>query len=79
MILVEGFFDCFKLWQAGFANVAALMGSSMSPEQEELIVKSVVQNGRVVLMFDGDEAGQNCTEQVVSGLVNRVFVKAVRL
>jgi DNA primase len=79
LILVEGFFGCFKVWQAGFKSVAALMGTSMSPEQEELIAESVVQNGRVVLMFDGDEAGQSCTDQVVSRLVNRAFVKAVRL
>ena len=79
LILVEGFFGCFKVWQAGFKNVAALMGSSMSPEQEALIVESLGQNGRLILMFDADEAGQSCTDQVVSRLANRTFVKAIRL
>jgi DNA primase len=79
LILVEGFFGCFKVWQAGFANVAALMGSFMSSEQGKLIVETVGQNGRIVLMFDGDEAGQSCTDQVVSRLANRTFVKAIRL
>jgi len=79
LVLVEDFFGCFKVWQAGFNNVAALMGSSMSPEQEALIVDSVGQNGRLILMFDGDEAGQDCTNQVVSGLVNQAFVKAIGL
>ena len=33
-VVVEGFFDCMKVHQAGFQNVVALMGSSMSEAQE---------------------------------------------
>ena len=36
VVLVEGFFDCMKVTQAGFPCVA-LMGSTMSKAQEELI------------------------------------------
>src|SRR5688500_11166227 len=57
LIVVEGFFDCLKVWQAGMLNVVALMGSTMSDEQEELIVAAVGPGGRVTLMFDEDEAG----------------------
>jgi DNA primase len=39
LILVEGFFDAMWLWQAGIKNAVALMGSSLSPEQEALIVQ----------------------------------------
>ena len=73
LIVVEGFFALFAIWQAGFKNVAALMGSSMSPEQEKLIVKAVGKNGQVILMFDGDKAGQECTDQAMTRLGSRVF------
>jgi DNA primase len=36
-IIVEGFFDCMKLHEIGYRKVIALMGSFMSPKQEELL------------------------------------------
>jgi DNA primase len=54
IIVVEGFFDCMKVHQAGYPCVA-LMGSSLSQRQEELLCKYF---SGVVLMFDGDEAGR---------------------
>lgn len=44
-----------KVWQAGFKNVVALMGSSLSEEQEILIVDAVGSQGKVILMLDGDK------------------------
>src|SRR5215469_5074949 len=52
LILVEGFFDAFKIHQAGHRNVAALMGARLSRGQANLIV---TRFDRVVLMLDGDE------------------------
>jgi DNA primase len=37
VVIVEGFFDCMKLHQYGCKKVVALMGSTMSAAQEELI------------------------------------------
>jgi DNA primase len=52
---VEGFFDCLKVWQAGFHSVVALMGSSLYEEQCRLLI----QNFRHIrLMLDGDAAGR---------------------
>ncbi len=34
LVVVEGFFDCFKVHQAGVPNVVALMGSTLSDPQE---------------------------------------------
>lgn len=79
LILVEGFFDCFKVWQAGFENVVALMGSSMSEEQEKLILDAVGSKGKVILLFDGDKAGRECTEDVFCRLRKRCKVRAVRI
>src|SRR5258708_1485561 len=53
VVLVEGFFDCMKVTQAGFPCVA-LMGSTMSERQEELLAQHF---GHIVVMLDGDESG----------------------
>ena len=79
LILVKGFFDIFNLWQAGFKNVAALMGTSMSDEQEKLIVETVGENGRIVLMFDEDDAGRSGSKDILARLVSQVYVKQIRL
>ncbi len=79
LILVEGLFDCMKVWQAGFKNVVALIGSSLSEEQEELLVDTVGLNGQVYLMFDEDEAGWTCRSDVLERLSKSVFVKTVAL
>jgi DNA primase len=64
-----------KVKQAGFPCVA-LMGSSLSEQQEEMLC---LEFGRVILMFDGDDAGMVATEDSARRLVRRVFVKAVHL
>jgi hypothetical protein len=53
-ILVEGFFDCLKVHQAGYGNVVALMGASVSDRQAELLDTYF---GELVVMLDGDEVG----------------------
>lgn len=76
VIVVEGFFDCMKVTQAGFPCVA-LMGSTMSKAQEELLAEHF---GCVVLMFDGDDAGRRATEEIADRLHRTVFqVKTVEL
>ena len=79
LIVVEGFFDCMRLHQAGIPNVVALMGSSMSDEQEALIVETVGPEGKVALMFDEDEAGWKGREDAFSRLSSRVYVKMIGL
>jgi DNA primase len=66
LVIVEGFFDAMRLHAAGFPNVVALMGSSMSEAQEELIVTAVGPEGKVTLMFDEDEAGWKGREEALS-------------
>lgn len=76
VVLVEGFFDCMKVWQAGYTCIA-LMGSSMSSVQEDMIAE---QFAEVVVMLDGDEAGRKGTQEITDRLQRRVFrVMAVNL
>ncbi|NMC35229.1 MAG: toprim domain-containing protein [Veillonellaceae bacterium] len=76
LILVEGFFDCFKVYQAGFLNVCALMGTAMSDFHAGLILKTFTQ---VVLMLDNDPAGRRGTGDILNRLYDKIFVRVVRL
>jgi len=37
VIIVEGVFDCLKVWQVGMHQVVGLMGSSISDEHQKLL------------------------------------------
>jgi DNA primase len=68
-IVVEGFFDCLRVHQAGYRNVVALMGVSLSEVQEQLLLERFQH---LVLMLDGDEAGRRASQQLASRLGRRV-------
>ena len=76
VVVVEGFFDCMKIHQAGLACVG-ILGSALSQEQEDLLCEYFPRG--VVLCFDGDSAGRSATEDCITRLVRRVFVKAIFL
>ena len=57
-IVVEGLFDCLKVHQAGYGNVVALMGASLSDRQSELLHRYFRE---LVVMLDGDEAGRRAS------------------
>ncbi len=75
LVIVEGFFDCMKLHQHGCKKVVALMGSTLSAAQEELIRKYTDGNSHVIVMLDEDEAGQTGREDIAVRLAKFVFVK----
>jgi DNA primase len=75
LIIVEGFFDCMKLHQHGCRKVVALMGSTMSAAQEELIRKHTDRNSRGIVMLDEDEAGRAGREDIAVRLSKFLFVK----
>jgi len=76
LILVEGFFDTFKIHQAGHHNVAALMGSKLSDRQADLIGSYFDE---VILMLDADEAGKAGATAAARALSSRVAVQVVEL
>ena len=75
LVIVEGFFDCMKLHQLGCRKVVALMGSTMSAQQEELIRKHTDRQSRVIIMLDEDEAGKAGRDDIAVRLAKFVFVK----
>jgi len=76
IIVVEGFFDCFKVHQAGFPNVVALMGSVLSEPQEELFL---VHCDRLALMLDEDEAGTKCLREFYRRLRRPLYLREIHL
>lgn len=74
-VVVEGFFDAIKLHQHGFRKVIALMGSSMSPAQENLIRQHVQPRSHIFLMLDEDAAGKVGSENIAARLAKFCFVK----
>lgn len=75
LVIVEGFFDCMKLHQAGCRRVVALMGSTMAPRQEELIRKCTNSQSLIIIMLDEDEAGRTGREDIAVRLAKFAFVK----
>lgn len=55
IIMVEGYMDTISLYQAGFTNVVASMGTSLTKDQARLC-KRYTDN--VYICYDGDGAGQ---------------------
>jgi DNA primase len=75
LVIVEGFFDCMKLHQHGCRKVVALMGSTMSPAQEELVRKHTTGKSHILVMLDEDDAGRAGREDIAVRLAKLAFVK----
>jgi DNA primase len=75
VVVLEGFFGCFTMKEAGYTAVS-LLGSTLSNEQEELICSHFQ---RVVLLFDGDDAGRRATDECLQRLGRSLWVKAIVL
>lgn len=57
-ILVEGYFDAIAIDHAGVPGVVASMGTSLTSGQASLLRRYTT---RVVIAYDGDDAGRNAT------------------
>lgn len=65
VVVVEGYFDCMNVHQAGFPYVVALMGCSLSSQQADLLTRHFAE---AVLLLDGDEAGEHASVKIAAGL-----------
>ena len=61
-ILVEGNIDVVALHQYGFDNAVASLGTSLTEDQAALLSRYTEQ---VVLIYDGDAAGQRATQRAI--------------
>lgn len=60
LIIVEGYMDLIAMYRHGFKNVAATMGTALTQDHAR-IIKRMTRN--VVVLFDGDDAGQTAAER----------------
>jgi len=72
LILAEGYMDVIAMYQAGFHNVVATLGTALTQDQARMISGYV---NEVILSYDSDEAGQTATKRAV-GLLSAEGVKA---
>ncbi len=56
VIVVEGYMDTISLYGAGFTNVVASMGTSLTQDQARLLKR---YSDNVLISYDGDSAGQS--------------------
>lgn len=76
VIVVEGFFDALAIHQAEYPAVVAIMGSTLSRQQTNLLTTHF---DRVLLMLDGDDAGRHGAAAIASALAGRIDVVPIPL
>ena len=77
IILCEGNLDIVTLYQAGFDNAVASMGTALTTEQIRLLSRFTKE---LVLCYDNDNAGKVATERALQLLNDSEFnVKVLRL
>ncbi len=78
IIIVESYTAVWWLHQAGFPNVVAVMGASMSDAQATLILTRFAPSFAVVLA-DGDAAGARMAESALVHLAPALWIRWERL
>ena len=74
VVVVEGFFGCIKVHQAGLPCVVALMGCSLSLRQEELLQQHFRE---IILLLDGDKAGRSASAVIAARLVSKLSTRLI--
>lgn len=61
-LVVEGYMDHLSLFQSGIHNVVASSGTAFTPEHAHLLSRFT---SKIVLVFDGDQAGQSAAKRAI--------------
>jgi len=69
-ILVEGYLDLIALHQFGIRNVVASLGTAFTTEQAKLLSRFTK---RVVINYDGDQAGIKAAKRAIEHLLPQEF------
>lgn len=72
LILAEGYMDVIAIYQAGFHNVVATLGTALTKEQARLMSQYADD---VIIAYDADQAGQTATHKAIS-LLGEAGVRA---
>ncbi|MDQ5983219.1 MAG: DNA primase [Eubacteriales bacterium SKADARSKE-1] len=75
LILVEGYMDVIALYQAGFKNTVATLGTALTPEQAKLMSRYAKE---IIICYDSDLAGQKAAQRAIDLLRQTdVLIKVV--
>lgn len=66
IFVVEGYMDAISLYQAGFKNVVATLGTAMTETHLNLVWRYF---NDPVVCFDGDRSGQNAAQKISEKLI----------
>jgi len=67
LILVEGYFDVLKLYQFGFLNCVAPLGTSINHER---VIELTKKGYEVIICLDGDLAGRSASLRLMNNLLS---------
>ena len=70
LILVEGYMDMLSIYQSGFHNVVASLGTAFNQEHARTLKRFADD---VILLYDSDEAGTNAALRAIPVLVKNGF------
>ncbi|MEA4815998.1 MAG: DNA primase [Lachnospiraceae bacterium] len=70
IILVEGYMDAISIYQAGYHNVSATLGTALNQNHASVLKKYA---DSVILLYDSDEAGTNAALRALSILNSSGF------
>ena len=73
-IICEGHFDVWAYYNIGITHVGSVLGSSVTEEQAELLVKHTL---RLVLSFDNDHAGIDATLKTIKALKDKFDIYVI--
>lgn len=76
LVIVEGYWSAIRLNEAGIP-ATALMGTSLSPAQAELVREAGFRYA--ILMLDGDKAGRKAAPDAAFVLSQHVYVRTMKL
>lgn len=78
VLVAEGYMDVISLHQAGYENVVASMGTSLSQDHLNQLSKMA---STIIFAFDGDEAGQKATSRAfqIAQNIQNSEIKAIKI
>jgi len=76
-VLVEGYFDCIGMHQAGVRHAVALCSTALTPGHLSLLSRNDAKE--IILLLDGDQAGRKAVERLAGPLLAQGVTARVAL
>lgn len=76
IILTEGPFDVFNLWQNEYENSVASFHCGLTKEQENLLLKKGYE---LLIAYDNDNAGRIGTRKVIEAFKNKMNIRIAKI